>query len=134
MTTDGGTLLSRTDFHCHALDNLIRRVMFDGSLAVTSVVRYVADAWNPAKAGGVGIKGTDSLLDLDGSNAAVVRRVFGDRVDEIVTRVAAGGAERWYVTDRQGTVRAALDDRAGRWPGRSPGTRTPPARPRWGTR
>jgi len=92
-STDGGALVSQVDFSYDALDNLIRRVMRDGSLSVTSDVQYVADGWNPAKAGGVGTEGTDSLLDLDGPNAATVRRVFGDRVDEIVARVAAGGVE-----------------------------------------
>ncbi len=54
------------------------------------------------------LDGSNVAVDLDGSNNALVRYLYGAGVNQILTRTVAGGANAgpWvYLTDNQGSVR-----------------------------
>ena len=53
--------------------------------------------------------GPDVAADVDGAGTLVARYVHGDGVDREYGRVTPGGAVRWYVADRQGSVAAAVE-------------------------
>lgn len=102
--TDGGALVSRVDYSYDALGNRVRRVEYDGALSVVSDERFGFDGWKTGGGGFVGQENFDVWVDVDGSNALVTRRVFGDKVDSVTARINAAGVEAWYLTDRQGSV------------------------------
>ncbi len=51
-----------------------------------------------------GYDGDNVLLDLTGSNALSVRRLYGGGSDEVLSRESAAGALTWYLSDYQGSV------------------------------
>ena len=54
--------------------------------------------------------GSEIWADLNSSNALVARYVRGDRVLELLARIASGGAAAWVLADRMGSVRAVVDN------------------------
>src|SRR5205085_556027 len=55
-----------------------------------------------------GYDGDNAWVDLDGSNGLVMRRVFLDGPNQVAARIDASGVAAWYLTDRQGSVRAVV--------------------------
>ncbi len=108
--TDGGTLLTRVEYAYDAFGNRIRRVQYDGSLAVVSDERYALDGWDTARPGAVGTENFDAVADLDAAGNVTARRVFGPGFDEPVARLDPSGAVAWYGTDSQGSVRQVFDN------------------------
>ncbi len=108
--TDGGTLLARVEYAYDAFGNHIRRVEYDGSLAVVSDERYALDGWDTAKPGAVGAENFDVFADLDAAGTVTARRVFGPGFDEPVARLDPSGEVGWYGTDSQDSVRLIFDN------------------------
>src|SRR5258708_21438844 len=75
-----------------------------------TVTRYAADGWNPALAGSTGNARFNVLADLDGSNNLQTRYLHGDKVDQLIARLAGDGTAYWELTDRQGSVRNVTDN------------------------
>ena len=101
-STHHGTVTDEVEYTYDAFGNRLTREVTVGT---TSLVKYVVDGLDTAKPDPLGIEHFDVVLELDGSNAVTVRRVFGAGFDDVVARQAEGGALSWYGTDRQGTVR-----------------------------
>ncbi len=108
--TDGGTLLARVEYAYDAFGNRVRRVQYDGSLAVVSDQRYALDGWDTAKPGAVGAENFDTFADLDAAGNVTARRVFGPGFDEPVARLDPSGEVGWYGTDSQDSVRLIFDN------------------------
>ena len=91
--TVGGSVTDAVGYQTDAWGNRIGRTQ-TGSTSSTE--RYVVDGWDTAKSGAVGTENFDAVIDLDGSNNVMSRRVFGAGFDEPVVRRDAGGGVAWY--------------------------------------
>ena len=80
------TLLSETGYTYDALD---RRILTTTNGATTATVYDGDNAWG----------------DFDVFGNPGTRYLYGDSVDQLFARNAAGGPTDWYLTDRLGTVR-----------------------------
>ena len=110
-TLSPSALLSCWTSPAHVYDafgNRIERLAWDG--ATTTHERFVQDGWANDKPVAVGNENFDTILDLDGSNALVTRRVTGDGFDDLIARISSAGTVGWYITDRQGSVQSILDN------------------------
>jgi hypothetical protein len=59
-------LLLEEDFKYDVYGNLVEEDVTQNS--TTTTTRYAVDAWNPAKAGALGVSGFDVWAELNGSN------------------------------------------------------------------
>ncbi len=112
-SSDGGPRVLRVLRVAYAYDafgNRVRRVQYDGSLAVVSDQRYAQDGWDTAKPGAVGAENFDVFADLDAAGTVTARRVFGPGFDEPVARLDPSGEVGWYGTDSQDSVRLIFDN------------------------
>ncbi len=103
--SDGTTTVT---YQYDAFGNRIGRSEDDG-IAVTEE-RYVVDGWDTAKPGAVGTENFDVVMDLDGDDDVIARRLFGPGFDELVGGQDGGGTVRWYGTDHLGSVRKVFDN------------------------
>jgi len=109
-TLSPSALLSCWTSPAHVYDafgNRIERLAWDG--ATTTHERFVQDGWATDKPVAVGNENFDTILDLDGSNALVTRRVTGDGFDDLIARISSAGTVGWYITDRQGSGQSIPD-------------------------
>src|SRR5207253_2639783 len=114
--TDGGTLQTKATYVYDAWGNRIeKQVWVSGGSTTTE--RFVLDGWKKPVDGFSnpyalkGLENFDVLLDLDGSNAPTMRRVFGDGIDQPVARMdAMFGNPYWYDSDVRGSVQNLLDN------------------------
>jgi len=106
--TDGGATTQRVTYVYDAFGSRIERDAWDGTTTTTE--RYGLDGWDPAKPSPVGNENFDTYVELNGSNALVIRRVFGVNFDEVVARQNAVGTVAWYQQDYQGSVRQVIDN------------------------
>jgi YD repeat-containing protein len=97
----------RVTFIYDAYVNKVERQADDGS--TSSIQRYVYDGWDTNKSGAIGTENFDQAFELNGSNALVMRRLFGAGFDALLARQTAVGTVSWYVTDQQGSVRTPLE-------------------------
>src|SRR5262249_13107114 len=91
----GGTLLTRATYLYDVHNQRVQSVEWTQATG-TVTTRYAlldGNAW----------------ADLDGSSALTMRRVYGDKVDEVIARISAGGTVAGYLTDRLGSVRNVVD-------------------------
>jgi RHS repeat-associated protein len=93
-STDGGTLITRVEYAYDAEERRLSRSVTVGG--TTTVERF-------------GYDGQNVWADLNGSNALVTRRLYGDQVDQVIARESAAGSVGWYLADRQGSVIAVTD-------------------------
>jgi len=88
-----GTLISRVENVYDVFGQRIERIEYDGDMNVVSDERFAFDRGN-------------AWLDLNGSNQGVTRRLYGDNLDDVLSRITiSSGAAAFYLTDRQGNVR-----------------------------
>ncbi len=112
--TDGGTLLMRATYTYDVFGNRVQKDVWDGS--TTTTTRYGVDGWKhpvdgfnqayPLK----GLENFDVWAELDGSNALVMRRLFGDGIDQPLARIDGAGTASWYHQDRLGSVVGITDN------------------------
>jgi RHS repeat-associated protein len=96
--TDGGTLEMRATYVYDVYGQRIEKDVWTQASGTVAVTRMAYD-------------GTNSWADLDGGNALVTRRLYGDGVDQLLARVTGGtgGSAGWYLTDHLGSVRNVTD-------------------------
>jgi RHS repeat-associated protein len=96
--TDGGTILTLATYVYDALNNRIEKDVWQ-SPGPTTITRF-------------GYDGQDVWADLSSTNALQSRYLRGDLVDQLFARIqgGTGGTAAWYLTDRQGSVRAIVDN------------------------
>ncbi len=112
--TDGGTLLMRATYTYDVFGNRIQKDVWDGS--TTTTTRYGVDGWKhpvdgfnqpyPLK----GLENFEVWAELDGSNALLMRRLFGDGIDQPLARIDGAGTASWYHQDRLGSVVGITDN------------------------
>jgi RHS repeat-associated protein len=91
----GGTLLAVATYVYDALGNRLEQDDWTSTGGAT-VTRFASD-------------GQNVYADMNGSNSLLMRRVFGDGVDQVIARESAGGTVAWYLADRLGSVIGQLD-------------------------
>jgi RHS repeat-associated protein len=101
---------AKIDYKYDALGNEAERDDYPTGTGSPVVTRYEVDGWNPALAGSTGNSRFNVFADLDGSNALQTRYVHGDKIDQLLARIDGAGNAYWTLTDRQGSVRDALDN------------------------
>jgi len=99
-----GSRTLRIDYGYDVYGNRISRSEYDGSLTLVKAERFAYDGWKTGAYGVTGQANWDVWADLNGSNALVARRIFGNSIDSPEATISASGAESWYITDRQGSV------------------------------
>jgi RHS repeat-associated protein len=109
--TDGGTVAQFVTLVYDAWGNRIERLQWISGLGYATQ-RFMVDGWDPKKAGAVGTENFDVWAILNASNALTARHAHGGRVDEVIARQSSGGANAWYLTDHQGSVRRVVNDSA----------------------
>jgi RHS repeat-associated protein len=96
IETVGGTLTAQATYLYDVFGNRIEEDDYAGG--VTTITRF-------------GYDGDNVWADVDGSNALQTRYVRPDGTDALAARVtASSSAVAWYLTDRQGSVRALTDN------------------------
>ncbi len=108
--TDGGSVTTQVTYVYDALGNRIERSAWDGTS--TTVERYAYDGWDTAKPRPIGNEQFDVFIDLDGTSDLTMRRLHGPGFDEVIARIDDSGVIDWYLSDRQGSVRAIIDNSA----------------------
>jgi len=105
--TDGGSLQARVEYAYDPFGNRAWRKEFNGSLTLISNERFGYDGWNPSRGEAVGSENFDAVFDLDGADAKVLRRSYGDGVDDVMASMGGGimGMSTWYRKDLLGSVR-----------------------------
>ena len=63
-----------------------------------------------ASRGAVGNENFGVILDLNGTNGLVTRRLYGDGQDDIIAKQSSVGVVTWYLTDRLGSVQSLVDN------------------------
>src|SRR5262249_11262666 len=104
----GGLLLMRADYEYDVFGNRVAKTVdADGSGPETATTtNFAYDVWWGAVAPGSATP-WDVWAELDGSGTPT-RYLRGDTVNQVLARQDGGGTF-WYVTDRQGSVRALAD-------------------------
>jgi hypothetical protein len=96
----------------YAYDVFGNRLAEDAWTAATgeAITRFAYDGWNPALAAPVGNEGFNVLAHLDSNSSLTSRYLYGDVVDQVFAAEAANSSvAAWYLTDRQGSVRAVTE-------------------------
>ncbi len=98
----------RATYTYDVFGNRIQKDVWDGT--TTTTTRYAVDGWKHPVDGFnqpyalKGLENFDVWAELDGSNALVMRRVYGDGIDQPLARVDGAGTASWYHQDRLGSV------------------------------
>lgn len=106
--TDGGAATARVTYVYDAIGNRIERLYWNGSVTVDE--RFAQDGWDTSKPGAVGNENFDVVLDLNGTNGLVNRRLYGSGHDDVIAKQTAGGVVTWYLTDHLGSVQSLVDN------------------------
>ena len=98
--TDGGAATTLATYLYDVFGNRIEKDVWTSQSGTTTVSRF---AW------------ADNQIwaDLNNSNALVTRYLLGDKIDQLIARIAASGTAAWYLTDRVGSVRDLVDNSGG---------------------
>jgi RHS repeat-associated protein len=96
QATDGGTLLSLSTYVYDVFGNRIETDVWTQSSGVVTTRRF-------------GYDGANAVLELDGSNNLVMRRLFLDGPNRLLARIDNTGTAAWYLTDDQGSVRKIVN-------------------------
>jgi RHS repeat-associated protein len=111
---DGGNRL--TSLVERAADSPTATLLFSAVYTYDVFDRGIAeDRWTPTTGtitthyGMDGLSGDNVWVDLTSGNALAVRYLRPDGADALGARVSAAGTTAWYMTDRQGTVKALTD-------------------------
>ena len=119
----GKTNISTTEVWSFGYDNCNRLISAQQTTAsgIQMQAAYVYDAIGQrtekdVTQGGVttttrfAYDGGEIWADLTAANVLQTRYIRGDRVLELLTQIASGGAAAWMLTDRMGSVRNVVDN------------------------
>jgi RHS repeat-associated protein len=95
QATDGGTLQMQATYVYDAMSNRTEKGVWTSATGVQTT-RF-------------GYDGLDVWIDLNGSNALQMRRMFLDGVDQVFARVDSSGNAAWYFPDSLGSIREVLN-------------------------